>query len=216
MHDIFAAIATWVTATVYSGGYVGIAVLTFLENVFPPVPSELILPVAGFLVRDGQLVYVWVVVAATIGSLLGALVFYWIGSSLGEERIRAIVCRYGRWIALDERDLDQPKGWFERHGQMAVLVGRLVPSLRSLISIPAGVAGMPLGSFVLNTTVGSAIWNGFLVGAGWLLGDQWERVTPFLDIVGWGTLLVVAAGIAWWVTRRRSPQPAAKAQRSDA
>jgi membrane protein DedA with SNARE-associated domain len=209
MHELFSALAEWVTWIVLTGGYVGIAGLTFLENLFPPIPSELILPVAGFLVRSGDLAFVGVVIAATGGSLAGALAFYWLGHTLGEQRLRAFVARHGRWFAMDEADLDEATSWFERHGAMAVLIGRLVPSVRSVISIPAGLAGMPLGSFVAYTTVGSAIWNTILVAAGWLLGQQWERITPYLNILEWGSLVAVVASLVWWFSRRRSRKTAA-------
>jgi membrane protein DedA with SNARE-associated domain len=203
MHDLFATLAAWIVATVQTGGYVGVAGWTFLENLFPPIPSEAILPVAGFLVSSGGLSFVGVVVAATVGSLLGALAFYGLGAWLGDARLRAFVQKYGRWLALDESDLDEAEAWFNRHGGKAVLLGRLVPSLRSLISIPAGVAKMPLGRFALYTTVGSVLWNAALVGAGVLLGDQWERVKPFLSVFGWASLALVVAGIAWWFAGRR-------------
>lgn len=214
MHDLFATLAAWIVATVQTGGYVGVAVWTLLENVFPPIPSEAILPVAGFLVSSGDLSFVWVVVAATVGSVLGALLFYGLGTWLGDERLRAFVCRYGRWLALDESDLDQAEEWFDRHGGKAVFLGRLVPSLRSLISIPAGVARMPLGRFVLYTTAGSGVWNVALVGAGVVLGDQWERVKPFLSAFGWGSLIVVLAGLVWWFAGRRKNRSTNRASTS--
>jgi membrane protein DedA with SNARE-associated domain len=203
MHDLFAAIASWITSTVQTGGYVGVAFLTLLENLFPPIPSELILPVAGFLVSSGEMSYVWVVVASTIGSLLGALLLYGIGAWLGEERLRSFVQAHGKWLALDEDDLDQAKGWFEKHGGMAVFIGRLVPSLRSLISVPAGLARMPLGRFVLYTTAGSAVWNAILVGGGWALGGQWERVKPYMTVFEWATVAFLVGSVVWWFVRKR-------------
>ena len=206
MHDLFATLAAWIVATVQTGGYLGVAGWTFLENLFPPIPSEAILPVAGFLVSSGELTFVGVVLAATVGSLAGALAFYGLGAWLGDARLRAFVQKYGRWLALDESDLDEAEAWFERHGGKAVLLGRVVPSLRSLISIPAGVAKMPLGRFTIYTTVGGAIWNTALVGAGVVLGDQWERVKPFLSVFGWASLVLVVAGTAWWFAGRRKRQ----------
>jgi membrane protein DedA with SNARE-associated domain len=203
MHDLFATLAAWIVTTVQSGGYVGVAVWTLLENVFPPIPSEAILPVAGFLVSSGELSFVGVVVAATLGSVLGALVFYGLGAWLGEARLRAFVRRYGRWLALDETDLDAARAWFDRHGGKAVLLGRLVPSLRSLISVPAGVARMPLGRFALYTTVGSSVWNVLLVGAGWAFGDRWEQVKPFMSVFEWVSLVAVVGSLAWWLFGRR-------------
>jgi membrane protein DedA with SNARE-associated domain len=114
--------------------------------------------------------------------LLGALGFYGLGYRLGDERLRRLVQRYGCWLLLNESDVDQTKRWFDHHGGKAVLLGRLVPSVRSLISVPAGVAHMPLGQFVLYTTLGSGVFNAVLVAAGWLLSHQWDRITPFLQL----------------------------------
>jgi membrane protein DedA with SNARE-associated domain len=150
-------------------------------------------------------------VAATVGSVVGALVFYWLGSALGEERLRAFVSRYGRWLAMDEDDLDDAMGWFERHGGMAVLIGRLVPSIRSIISIPAGIAKMPLVPFVAYTTVGSALWNAILVGGGWALGAQWERVKPFMNVIEWASIVAVVGGVVWWFARKRRKNETAAA-----
>jgi len=203
MQDIFSAIGAWILTTVQTGGYVGVAFLTLIENIFPPIPSELILPVAGFLVSSGELNFVWVVVAATVGSVVGALLFYGLGAWVGDKRLRSFVRSYGTWMALDEDDLDGAEEWFKKHGGKAVFVGRLVPSLRSLISVPAGVARMPLLTFTVYTTVGSGIWNAALVGAGMLLGDQWERVKPFLSVFGWGSLVLVVVGMVWWFAGRK-------------
>jgi membrane protein DedA with SNARE-associated domain len=202
--DLFAALAAWVTGVVQTGGYLGIALLTVLENLFPPIPSELILPVAGFLTAQGQLQFVWVVVAATAGSLVGALILYGLGYWLGERRLRRFVARYGCWLALDEDDVEQAQAWFRKHGGMAVLVGRLIPSVRSIISIPAGLAHMPLVPFVVYTTLGSAFWNAALVACGWLLGDQWERVEPYLDLLSWAALVAMAAATVWFVWQRKA------------
>lgn len=203
MQDLFSAIGAWILTTVQTGGYLGVAVLTLVENIFPPIPSELILPVAGFLVSTGELNFVWVVVAATVGSVVGALMFYGLGYWVGDKKLRAFVRRYGKWMALDEDDLDQAEEWFKRHGGKAVFVGRLLPSLRSLISVPAGVAQMPLLKFMVYTTIGSGIWNAALVGAGWMLGHQWERVKPFLSVFGWASLIVVIAATVWWFAGRK-------------
>ena len=217
MHEIFAAIAAWIAHTVQTGGYIGIGGLTLLENIFPPIPSELILPVAGFLVGSGQLSFGWVVVASTIGSLVGALMLYWLGAALGEQRLRTLVQRHGKWFAMDEDDLDQAKNWFDRHGGMAVFFGRLVPSLRSLISIPAGVARMSLLPFIIYTTIGSAFWNALLVGSGWALGGQWDRIKPYMSVLEYGSVALILGGMVWWFVsrkgrqRRRREQTAAEA-----
>ncbi len=203
VHELFAALASWVTSVVQTGGYLGVGLLTLLENLFPPIPSELILPAAGYLVSQGTLNFGGVVAASTLGSLAGALIFYWLGYSLGEDRLRRFVRSYGRWLAMDEADVDQARDWFDRHGGKAVLIGRLVPAVRSVISIPAGVSRMLLGTFVVYTTLGSGVWNALLVGVGWLVGDQWERVEPLFNVLEWATLFVLVVMVARFVLRRR-------------
>jgi membrane protein DedA with SNARE-associated domain len=209
MHVLFESVAAWITRIVETGGYPGIAFHTLHEKLFPPIPSELIQPVAGFLVSSGRLSFVWVVASSTVGSVLGALALYGLGAWFGERRLRASVRRYGGWLALDEADLDQAKGWFDRHGGAAVLIGRLVPSLRSLISVPAGVTRMPLGRFVLYTTAGSSVWNAILVGGGWMLGNQWDRVKPYLSAFEWATLVLLVGGTIWWFVGRRRQRASA-------
>jgi membrane protein DedA with SNARE-associated domain len=207
MHERFSALAAWVTSVVQTGGPVGVAGLTLLEPVFPPIPSELILPLAGFLVGQGRFAFAWVVAAATVGSLGGALVRYWLGYTMGEQRLRGFLEQYGRWLCLRESDVERSREWFDRHGGKAVLLGRLVPAVRSLISIPAGLDRMPLVPFALYTAVGSGLWNAALVAAGWLLGSQWERVEPYLQAFEYAALAALAAGIAafFW-QRRRGPE----------
>jgi membrane protein DedA with SNARE-associated domain len=203
MGDLLAGLASWVTNIIQTGGYPGIALLTLIENLFPPIPSELILPVAGFLTRQGQFAFVPVVVAATIGSLIGALVLYGLGAWLGQARLEVFVRQHGRWLALEPADVERAEDWFRRHGGLAVLLGRLLPSLRSLISIPAGVARMPLLPFVAYTLVGSTLWNTALVAGGWFVGDRWDLVQPYLDLLGWAAILTLAAGLGWFVWRRK-------------
>jgi membrane protein DedA with SNARE-associated domain len=203
MHDLFAALAAWITWLVHSGGYAGVAILTVVENLFPPIPSELILPVAGYLVSQGELEFVWVVVASTVGSLAGALILYGVGYKFGEARLRGFVRRHGRWLALDESDLDRARDWFGRHGAEAVFICRLIPTARSIISIPAGLERMPLVPFILYTTLGSGLWNAALVAAGWLLGDRWGQIEAYLNVLEWLALGVLLAAIAWFLWQRK-------------
>jgi membrane protein DedA with SNARE-associated domain len=202
MTNPFGDLAGWVTDVIERLGYVGIAVLVALENVFPPIPSEVILPLAGFLAGQGRFWLPAAVLAATLGSLAGALVLYAVGHYFGEDRIRRLVRRYGKWFTVSERDLDRAEGWFDRHGGAVVFFGRLVPIIRSLVSIPAGVRRMPLGRFLLYTALGSTLWNGALIGAGWLLGDNWEAAGPYVEALQYVVIAAVAAAVVWFLFRR--------------
>ncbi len=183
-------------------GYVGLALAIAAENLFPPIPSEAILPLAGFNVSQGRFSYVVVVVATTIGSVAGAVVLYGIGRWLGKERLRALVQEHGSKIFLKTEDVDKADVWFDRYGPLAVLLCRMVPIVRSLISIPAGIDRMPLPTFLLFTAVGSAMWNAILVGAGWALGSQWERVEVVVDYLQYVVIGVGMLAVLWFLRRR--------------
>jgi membrane protein DedA with SNARE-associated domain len=180
-------------------GEVGVGLLTFAETVFPPIPSEVILPLSGFLAQQGAMSFVLVLVAATLGAYLGAVLLYWLGRRVGEERtIRGLA----KLPLVDRRDFERAAGWLHRHGKSAVFFGRLLPGVRSLISLPAGSTRMHFGVFSVLTIAGSAIWNGLLVGLGALLGTQYtliDRYSSVLDIAIWGAL---AAVLGWLVVRR--------------
>jgi membrane protein DedA with SNARE-associated domain len=196
-----ATIGEWVRQLVTAGGYPALGVLVFLENLFPPIPSEVILPLAGFYVSSGELTFIGAVLAATAGSVAGALVIYGLARFGG----RALLLRHGRWLRIRESDLDRADDWFDRHGAIVVLVGRLVPGARSLVSIPAGLSEMPLGRFVALTALGSTLWNAALVGAGWGLGRSYEKVGGIVGPVGTGVTVAIIAAVlvVWW--RRRKP-----------
>ncbi|MBT0993289.1 DedA family protein [Cellulomonas sp. DKR-3] len=184
----------WVVSVIESLGPLGVGLLVGLENLFPPLPSEVVLPVAGYVASQGGMSLVWAVVAATLGSLVGAWALYGIGAAVGRARLR-------RWLEkvplVEVADLDRAEDWFGRHGGTAVLVGRCVPVVRSLISVPAGVERMPLGRFSLYTTLGSLVWNGGLVVAGYALGERWEDIGRYSDWLN----LVVYVILAWLVGR---------------
>lgn len=196
-------LARWVTETVYTLGYWGVAVLVTLENVFPPIPSELILPLAGFLAGQGRMNLLGVLLAATAGSLAGAYLLYGVGRGLGEGRIRRFTARFGRWLLVDEDDLDQAFRWFAGHSGHSVLIGRLIPGVRSLISIPAGIACMSLWRFTLWTALGSAVWNGVLIGLGWWLGNRWQVVGDYVNLLTYAVGAVLAGALALFLWRRR-------------
>jgi membrane protein DedA with SNARE-associated domain len=194
----------WIADLIDAFGALGVAFLMALENLFPPIPSELILPFAGFLVGQGELGFLPVLVASTAGSLFGALVLY----ALGRWGGRNLILRYGRFLRVKEADLDRAEGWFDRYDEWVVLFGRMVPGVRSVVSIPAGMLGTPFVRFVLLTTAGSAAWNALLLGAGWYLGDNWREIA---DIVGSASNVVlvlvaialVSTAVWWWHRRRR-------------
>lgn len=163
------------------GGYLGIIFLMFLENVFPPIPSEVIMPLAGFLAARGDLNAIGVVIAGTFGSFIGALPWYYAGALLGEQRMRWLAERYGRWMTMSGDDVTEASLWFRAHGVKAVFFGRLVPAIRTLISVPAGIARMPFRSFALYSLAGSMIWTAVLTLAGYFLHAEYERVADYVD-----------------------------------
>jgi len=197
------SITEWTLQIVEKLGYAGVLFLVALENLIPPIPSEVVLPLAGFSVGQGKLNFVGVTVAATLGSLLGALILYTIGKRVGEKRLREFIKGHA-WIPfISEEDIDRSHGWFERHGGATVFFGRLVPFIRSGISLPAGFGGMPLGRFILYTTGGSAIWNGVLIGLGWLLGSRWESVSQYTKYFEYAVLALLAVLVGHFLWRRR-------------
>ena len=171
----------WMTTIVSASGYPGIVLLMLGENLFPPLPSELIMPLAGFVAAQGHLNPILVVLAGTCGSVLGALPWYYLGKQLGQQRTRALAARYGRWLTVDEKDVSKALNWFERQGGKAVFFGRLVPAVRTLISVPAGVAQMALGPFLLATAGGTIIWTGALTACGFLLKSEYTVVAGYVD-----------------------------------
>ena len=190
--------ATWVTDTIYSLGYAGIVVLMVLENVFPPIPSEVIMPLAGFMVSQGKFSLIGIIAAGTAGSVLGALPFYYIGRWINEERLKALADRYGRWLTVSGNDIERSKAWFDKHGRTAIILGRLVPAVRSLISIPAGFLRMNLAIFLTYTTVGTALWTALLAFLGYYLGSNFGRVGEYVDKISW---LVIAAIVLIYIVR---------------
>jgi membrane protein DedA with SNARE-associated domain len=190
-------------------GYSGIFAAMLAECLFPPLPSEVVLPLAGFEVDAGDLNFFLVVLAATLGSLSGALILYAIGLYGG----RPAVIRWGRVLRVTERDLDRAEAWFVRWGDWVVLFSRMVPLVRSLVSIPAGVMRMSLPRFVVLTTIGSFVWNLLLVGAGYQLGANWDDVTATIEAYALGIRIAAVPAVlaaAWWAWRRlRAPREAA-------
>ena len=186
-----------------STGYIGIVALMFVENVVPPIPSEYIMPLAGFLVAEGRLSLVGIILAGTLGSTLGALPLYYLGWKLGEERLKRFAGRYGRWLALSPEDVERANQWFDRHGATAVFFCRLVPGVRSIISIPAGVNRMNMPSFLLFTTLGAAVWTSVLAYAGYLLGSNFHEVEKYFDPITYIVLGTIIVLYLWRVARQK-------------
>lgn len=188
----------WVVETVRQMGVLGVGLLMLLENVFPPLPSEIIMPLAGYLSTRGQMGFWAAVAVGSAGSLLGATLWYWVGRRVTEERLRGWVEEHGTWLAMTPGDVERAREFFERHGGVSVLLGRLLPVVRTLISVPAGFSRMPLLPFLLYSAVGTALWTGLLAWLGRLLGTYFPRVESY---VGMATWVIVGAGLAWYVYR---------------
>lgn len=203
MSDLFASLATWILNVVESLGYVGLTLLIVAETVFPPLPSEAILPVAGILASQDRLNLAGVLVASTVGSVAGATLLYWFGLAYGEARLRRFVEHHGKWFLLDTQDLERAQAWFGRYGGRAVILGRLMPLIRSLVSLPAGVARMRLWRFCLYTGLGSGLWNSFLAGSGYVLGQQWPIIQPYTRLLEIAAVVGIVGSGLFFIWRRR-------------
>jgi membrane protein DedA with SNARE-associated domain len=173
----------WITGVIERLGYLGVAALTFLENMFPPIPSEVVIPLAGFVSARGALRLELVIAAASIGSMAGTAAWYALGRRIGRPRLQQWVARHGRWITLSPRDVERADLWFRSHGSWAVCLGRMVPGVRTLISLPAGFSAMPLTRFLVYSAIGTLAWTALLAGAGMILQANFERVRDYIDVV---------------------------------
>lgn len=193
------ALADWTVSLMEIIGPVGAGAAIALENLFPPLPSEVVLPMAGLTASRGSFTLAEALIWTTLGSVVGAFVLYGLGRWLGAQRLRAIAARMP---LMKVEDVDKTVAWFERHGGKAVFFGRMLPIFRSLISIPAGVAKMPMWRFGLLTAAGSLIWNTIFVLAGYLLGEQWHVVEQYADILQYVVIAGVAVAVVWFVAAR--------------
>jgi membrane protein DedA with SNARE-associated domain len=175
--------ANWILALINNASYPGIALLMFAETVFPPIPSEVVMPIVGFLAADGRVSLAGGIASGTAGSLAGAYAWFFAARRLGATRLKQWAGRHGRWLTISPDDVDAVSRWFERYGTLAVLLGRLVPAVRSLISVPAGIANMPTAQFLIWSAIGASLWSGFLAGIGFALGERYEEVVPYIGIV---------------------------------
>lgn len=202
----------WITGFVEQTGYFGVFLLMFAETVFPPIPSELIMPMAGFLAAGGKMDLFGVLAAGTAGAVAGAWVLYAIARQIGYARARYLTSRYGRIMTFSPEELDEARALFSRHRGKAVFFGRLIPAMRSLISIPAGVDDMPLASFLAYTALGSAIWSSFLVFTGYLLEAQYALLEDYVNPVSNAVLVIIIAVYVYRLVRGHGRSRAADPQ----
>lgn len=188
----------WIVRLLEGWGAGAVFLLMLLENVFPPIPSEVVLPLAGYTAYQGKASLSLTILAGTAGSVAGATIWYYAGRWLGTARLKRFADRHGRWLTLTPTQIDQVDRWFDRHGRWAVLFGRMAPGVRTLISVPAGVTAMPLPPFLVCTTVGSAIWTTLLVAAGYELGEKYAVVGRIIEPAS--NLILVAAAL-WYGER---------------
>lgn len=197
----------WIIEIMNSYGYVGIVLLIALENIFPPIPSEVILTFSGFLTTTSDVTIMGVIIFSTIGSVIGAIILFGIGRLLDVEKLEKIVNRWGHVLRLTQKDVQKADAWFRKIGVWAVLIGRLVPIVRSLISIPAGMARMNFGIFLFFTTIGSLIWNSVLVSIGATLGSSWNTILEYVDIYSNVVFILLAIlflmFIIWFIKTRK-------------
>jgi membrane protein DedA with SNARE-associated domain len=202
----------WVASVIEAMGEVGVGLLVALENLVPPIPSEIVLSMAGYLASEGRVNVVLVWIAATAGSVVGALALYWLGYALGEDRLK-------RWLdhipLVDTDDLNKADRWFERHAKSAVLIGRCTPVVRSLVSIPAGANHMPLALFTLLTAVGSGVWNLIFVGGGYALGSNFQQLGQYTDYFNYAMYVFFAVAIGSWIVKKVRKRRSAAASQAD-
>jgi membrane protein DedA with SNARE-associated domain len=170
----------WILGLIERGNYPAVTLLMFAENVFPPIPSEVVMPVAGIAAGRGDMSVLLVMLCGTVGAVAGQSLWFWVALRVGPERVKAMASRHGRWLTVSPDDIESSCRWFEKHGSKAVLVGRIVPGIRTLISVPAGLARMSWGRFLLYSTLGSAVWTGVLAYLGYALGERHENITRLI------------------------------------
>lgn len=196
-------VENWITEIIGQYGYFGFFLLIMIENVFPPIPSEVILTFGGFMTTFSDMTRLIIILAATAGSIVGAMILYSMGLFIDVERLEKFVDRWGRVLRLTRKDIRRANEWFEKYGPWTVLFGRLIPLIRSLISIPAGMSNMNFPLFLLLTAIGSLIWNTILVTVGFAVGDNWEIIVYYMNIYSNIAYVLLAlggvAGIFWYI-----------------
>ena len=187
----------WVIRLIEQSGYLGVGFLMFLETIFPPIPSEVIMPVAGMAAANGRMHFALAVAAGTAGAMLGNIVWYLAARALGHDRLQPFVRKHGKWLTLSWRDVERAHRWFDSHGILFVFVGRLLPTVRSLVSIPAGLLDMRFRNFVIASTLGTALWTALLAGAGFKLQENFENVGEIIGPISNVVLATLALTYLW-------------------
>jgi membrane protein DedA with SNARE-associated domain len=196
----------WMKSVLEGLGYWGVAALTFAENLFPPIPSEVIMPLVGFMSTKGDLQVAWAIIAGSAGSLIGTSIYYYAGMSIQESTLRRWIRDHGQWLALGVDDLEKAQDWFSRHGRWALLICRFVPGVRTLISLPAGINRTPAPVYLAWSTVGIIVWTTALTYVGVALGKNFDRVANYTRPISWAVTAVIVGAIAIFVYRRRRSQ----------
>ena len=198
---------SWIIYLIEQYGYWGVFLLIALENIFPPIPSEVILTFGGFMTHSTNLSITGVVIVSTIGSVVGAVILYGVGLLLDVERLEKIIDRYGKFLRLTKEDIYRADAWFDKYGVWTVLFCRLIPLIRSLISIPAGMSNMNFGLFLLFTTVGTLVWNTILVNVGAAVGSNWHDIVGYMDVFSNIVYVIIAVlfilAILWYLKKRK-------------
>ncbi|NNP72421.1 alkaline phosphatase [Acinetobacter defluvii] len=197
----------WIISIMEQLGYFGIALLMFLDNVFPPIPSEIIMPSAGLAASQGKLVLTGVVIAGSFGSLIAAALLYWIGHKISQKVLFEWVEHYGKYLFLKSADVEKSLDWFEKYGHRIVFFGRMIPAVRSLISIPAGMSEMPFWKFMLYSGLGTIIWTTFLACVGFYFGENQALMHQIFSRVSYIIIAIVVIIVLWIVYRRYQRKP---------
>ncbi|DAC73145.1 MAG TPA: DedA family protein [Thermoplasmata archaeon] len=195
--EIFAVIGSFALSTISLLGYAGIFFLMMLESMVVPVPSEFVMPFAGFLVAQGSFNFIFVIIASTLGSITGSLIFYYIGKTGGHR----LVEKYGKYVLVDTEDIKKTEEWFNKRGELTVFIARLVPVVRHLISLIAGIGKMNVKKFTVYTILGATIWNAILTYLGFLLGQHWDEVSQYLEGLDIVIIILIIIGCLYFVYR---------------
>lgn len=202
MASLLDQIRIFIEQVIQNLGYTGIAAVMFAETIIPPIPSEVVMPFAGFLIADGKLNFLGVIIAGDIGAISGAMLIYYLGHLWGEERVRSLIKNYGKFVLVNINELDASIAIFERYGKAMVFFGRMIPGIRSIISLPAGIKNMGWGTFILYTTIGTTLWNVILAVSGYFLGSRWEEILVLLDQYEDFVYALIALFVVGWVGRK--------------